>query len=168
MNRFIKALFVTAPQVVIIETRLLGGTINFIGNPTFTSWIPTNVMEQTTTGALFPGTAAALIDRQHSIGDKVVEVVYKRTGIRIPGSSYLNYAIPAVGGTLFWDGLMTGLRYLGVEGAERPGLIPFDAAVALTVSTAYAWMIDNPRKLGSVVYNLGNFVYSLGRELLKR
>jgi len=111
-------------------------------NPTFTSWIPANIMEQFTTGALFPGAVGA--------------IVLNRERSKITGKGYnglKDYVVPAVLSTLLWDGVIGTLGKLaGVEGFERAGLIPFDIGVAATISTAYAYVIDNPRKVANSIY----------------
>jgi len=153
-----KALAVSAPQVYIISRRLLGGEFDLPGISTPTPFIPSNLFEQITTGAAFPGAATSLMGSLLKLGDRLAEQANQRFGIRVPFRKYLNYAIPAVGGTLLWDGAMALLRTFGVEGAERPGLIPFDAAVAATLSTGYAYLADNARTAKRV---LGAGVVSL-------
>jgi hypothetical protein len=138
----IKAAIASIPQIYIIGRRLSGGTVDFLYNPSPTAWIPGNVVEQTTTGALFPGTTASLVGSRLKIGDRLDSVMHRTTGRRLPARGYLNYALPAVGGTLLWDGTMSILRMLGVEGAEKPQLMPFDAAVAMTISAGMAYAID--------------------------
>ena len=70
---------------------------------------------------------------------------------KITGKDYnglKDYVVPAVLSTLLWDGVIGTLGKLaGVESFERAGLIPFDTAVAATLSAAYAYIIDNPRKI---------------------
>lgn len=159
----IKALTVSAPQVYIISRRLLGGEFGFPSNSTSTSLIPSNVFEQATTGALFPGTAASLIGSRLKLGDRLDQGVYRRFGKRVPLKKYLNYAIPAIGGTLLWDGVVGTLgRLAGVEGFERPGLIPLDIVIAATLSTGYAYLADNTRRIKWALAGGAAFLLLLG------
>jgi len=129
-----RALAVGAVGIIPIVYRLAtGNEPPFPGNPSPTSYIPTNVFEQVTTGALFPATAGAIVGRHLLFGSE------RHSGF----VEYLTYAMPAVLASLAWAGVGTLGRYAGIEGFERPGLIPFDMGVSATVSSLYAYLIDN-------------------------
>lgn len=132
-----RALAVGLIGVIPIVYRLTtGNEPPFPGNPTPTSYIPTNVFEQVTTGALFPATVGAIVGRRLLFGSE------RRSGF----VEYLTYAIPAVLTSLAWAGVGVLGRYAGIEGFERPGLIPFDMGISATVSSLYVYLIDNARK----------------------
>lgn len=145
-----KAVLTTTVGILPILYRLGTGNSRvpgFIPNPTFTSWIPTNIMEQLTTGALFPATIGALV------GSKIMPSIIGKEYTGFKG--YLNYAVPAIVSSLIWGGVGAFGRYVGIEDFERPGLIPFDVIVASTLSTFYAAAIDNPRRVVRYIRGLG-------------
>ncbi len=119
--------------IPIVYRLATGNEPPFPGNPTPTSYIPTNVFEQVTTGALFPATVGAIVGRRLLFGSKRYSSF----------AEYLTYAIPAVLTSLAWAGVGALGRQAGIEGFERPGLIPFDMGVSATLSSLYAYLIDN-------------------------
>jgi len=129
-----RALAAGVVGVIPIVYRLTtGNEPPFPGNPTPTSYIPTNVFEQVTTGALFPATVGAIVGKRLLFGSK------RYSGF----AEYLTYAVPSVLASLAWAGVGTLGTQAGIEGFERPGLIPFDIGVSATLSSLYAYLIDN-------------------------
>ncbi len=132
-----RALAAVAVGVIPIVYRLAtGNEPPFPGNPSPTSYIPTNIFEQVTTGALFPATAGTIVGRRLLFGSE------RHSGF----GEYLTYAIPSVLTSLAWAGIGILGRRAGIEGFERSELIPFDLGVSATVSSLYAYLIDNAGK----------------------